>query len=171
MTYQPDKHHRQSIRLRYHDYSSPGAYFVTLCTHERKHLFGHIDKGQMVLNDCGNIAYDEWLNTPNVRPNVEDLRRGVLQYAPTNDLQYAPTVTQHIDDVKFQSPSQTVGAIIRGYKGAVTKRINVHRQTPGIPVWQRNYYERVVRNEDELNDIRIYIENNPNNEIFDGEAI
>ena len=67
-------------------------------------------------------------------------------------MQYAPT---------FRSPSQTVGAIVRGFKSAVTKRINTIRGTPGLPFWQRNYYERVIRNEDELDRVRQYIANNP----------
>jgi len=74
------------------------------------------------------------------------IRRGVLQYAPTN---------------KFRSPSQTIGSIVRGFKSAVTKRTNKLRNSPSTPVWQRNYYEHVVRNENELNQIREYIQNNP----------
>jgi REP element-mobilizing transposase RayT len=74
--------------------------------------------------------------------------RGVLQYAPTDD------------KTPFRSPSQTIGAIVRGFKSLVTKRINTIRDTPGESVWQRNYYEHVIQNDDDLNRIREYIANN-----------
>lgn len=71
-------------------------------------------------------------------------------------MQYAPTTR-----IEFRSPSQTIGAIVRGFKSAVTKCINKLRDSPGDPVWQRNYYEHVIRNDYDLNDIRDYILNNP----------
>jgi putative transposase len=85
---------------------------------------------------------------------------GVLPYAPTDAdgagrgvLPYAPT--------GFRSPSQTIGAIVRGFKSAVTKKINLHRSTPGVLVWQRNYWEHIVRNERSYFHIATYINNNP----------
>ena len=167
--------HRRSIRLQGHDYGQPGAYFVTICTFDRECLFGKIADGRMWLNDMGHAAEAEWLNTARIRPQVElgayvvmpnhfhaivvivDNGRDVLAGRGISDdrgvLEYAPT--------GFRSPSQTIGAIVRGFKSAVTKRINASRGTPGAPVWQRNYYERVVRNGDELNRIRQYILDNP----------
>ena len=109
----------------------------------------------MVLNEFGKIAQDEWNRTSQVRENVmldayvimpnhlhgiimvSRKNRGVWQYTPTSGL---------------RSPSQTIGAIIRGYKSAVTRRVN--EKTPGLPLWQRNYYEHIIRNEDDLNEIR-----------------
>ena len=70
---------------------------------------------------------------------------------------YAPTENQTL----LRSPSQTIGAMVRGFKSSVTKRINTQRGRPGMPVWQRNYYERVIRNEKELSQVREYIMNNP----------
>jgi REP element-mobilizing transposase RayT len=179
MTYDSKIHHRRSIRLKNYDYSRAGAYFITICTHNRECLFGQIADGEMVLNNAGRIVSGEWRNTPVLRDNIEldeffvmpnhihgilminQPCGGVLPYAPTNEqslpdsgvLPYAPT--------KFQSPSKTIGAIIRGYKSSVTKQINIIRGQPGVPVWQRNYYERVIRDEKELNYIREYIMNNP----------
>ncbi len=162
MRYDSDKHHRRSIRLRAYDYSQAGAYFITLCVHDRACLFGDIADGVMHLNDLGRAVESEWLHTRGVRPQVEldeyvvmpnhfhgivvvvDMGRGVLQYAPT-----------------FRSPSRSVGAVVRGFKSAVTRRINQMRQTPGLPVWQRNYYEHIIRSERELARIRQYIVNNP----------
>ena len=70
MTYNPDIHHRHSIRLQDYDYSQAGAYFVTICTWQRDCLFGEIVNGEMVLNDMGRIVVDEWEKTATVRKNV-----------------------------------------------------------------------------------------------------
>ena len=96
--------------------------------------------------------------------------KGVLQYAPTYTYKctsHTPTHTHishtsHMSD-GLRSPSQTVGAVVRGFKGAVTKRINQLCGAPGSPVWQRNYYERIIRNQNEFDRIRRYIINNPAN--------
>lgn len=72
-------------------------------------------------------------------------------------IQYAPTES----DSELKSPSQTVGSIIRGFKAAVTSKINTLRNTPGGKVWQRNYYEHIIRNERDLYNIKNYIEMNP----------
>jgi REP element-mobilizing transposase RayT len=157
------KHHRRSIRLKGYDYSQAGAYFITICTHNREYLFGEIVDDEMVLNDAGKIVRDEWLKTEKLRSNIKcdgfivmpnhfhgilvitESRRGVLQYAPTT----------------LQSPSQTIGAIVRGFKSTVTKQINQLRQTPGQKLWHRNYYEHIIRNENDYYRIYEYIENNP----------
>jgi len=163
MVSNPDKYHRRSIRLKDFDYSQSGAYFITICTHNKECVFGDVVNGKMWLNKYGRIILEEWIKTENIRANVRmdfyvvmpnhvhgliviNHRRGVLQYAPTK--------------TKFQSPSQTVGAIVRGFKSVTTKRINQIRYTPGLPVWQRNYYEHVIRNKVKLNKIREYIQNN-----------
>ena len=177
MKYNPVIHHRRSIRLKGYDYSQPCAYFITICTHNRECLFGEIVDRSMVLNKFGLFVQNEWKNTSLVRRNVivdeyivmpnhvhgiliitdddTDHRRGVLQYAPTVSHEFPLSDTN-----TFHSPSKTIGAIIRGFKSATTKQINQMRQSPGIPVWQRNYHERIIRNENELNKIRHYIINN-----------
>ena len=185
--YDPQKHHRRSIRLKGYDYAQAGAYFITICTYHRVCLFGEIADGNMHLNEYGETVRDEWLRTPIVRPNVELAEwvvmpnhihgivvitspgrgklpstggqgelssatgRGELQLATgRGELQFAPT-----------SPSQTVGAIVRGFKAAATKRINLQRDRPGVPVWQRNYWEHIIRNEAAYFRIATYIINNP----------
>jgi putative transposase len=207
MQFNPFKHHRRSIRLRGYDYSSEGAYFVTICTHDRACLFGQVVEGEMVLNEIGKIAEQEWLNTPEKRPNVVldefivmpnhvhgiiiiDNSVGAYRNTPRQDdpsprqddpspRQDDPSPRQddpspRQDDpsprqdgrtsesqAPFRSPSGTLGAIVRGFKSASTKQINIYRNTPGIPVWQRNYYEHIIRNADAHNRIRAYIVNNP----------
>ena len=161
-----DKHHRRTIRLKGWNYSNTEAYFITVCSRNREFLFGKILDGKMQLNEYGRIAETEWLQTAAVRSNVEldeyiimpnhihgilviiNNGRGVLQYAPT-------------EERSFRSPTQTIGAIVRGFKSATTKHINIKRDTPRYPVWQRNYYEHIIRNENELNRIRQYIIENP----------
>ncbi|WP_413175267.1 transposase [Anabaena azotica] len=169
MTYDPQKHHRRSIRLKGYDYSQEGAYFVTICTHNRERLFGNIINSQMELNEYGHAVVEGWLKTPELRPNVEldefivmpnhlhgiiIICRGVLQYAPT-------TESMPISNSLLRSPSQTIGAIVRGFKGAVTKQINQMRDLPETPIWQRNYYESIISTENDLHRTREYIINNP----------
>jgi putative transposase len=71
MSYNPLIHHRRSIRLPGYDYSSAGAYFITILTKHREHLFGEIQNGEMILNEIGQIAHNEWVKTQELRPNIE----------------------------------------------------------------------------------------------------
>jgi REP element-mobilizing transposase RayT len=167
MPYDPEKHDRRSIRLPHYDYGQPGAYFITTCTQGRVCLFGDVVQGQTTLNAYGRIVAEEWHRTERIRDHValdafvvmpnhvhgiigithrSDRRRGESKFAPTRG---------------FKSPSQTLGAIVRGFKGATTRRINRLRGTPGEPVWQRNYYEHTVRGRRDLERIRRYIRQNP----------
>lgn len=135
----------------------------------------------MVLNYFGEIAYNEWVKTKKIRDNVEldvfvimpNHMHAIFGIKADIDESGQPTVGAyrhtplHDHDPKFKSPSKTVGAIVRGYKSTVTKQINQIRQTPGEKVWQRNYYEHIIRNEKSLNRIRDYILNNPSSWIED----
>jgi REP element-mobilizing transposase RayT len=132
-------------------------------------MFGDVVNDQMQLSRVGEIIGTEWSKTPGIRPGVElddyvimpnhlhgiviigEPRRGVSQYAPTENKPFKA----------LRSPSQTLGAIMRGFKSATTKRINLLRVAPGAPVWQRNYYEHIIRNDVDLHRIRTYITNNP----------
>jgi REP element-mobilizing transposase RayT len=165
-----DHHHRRSIRLRGYNYSQAGAYFLTIVTRHRTCLFGGITDGQMRLNEYGELIRAEWHRTAEMRPNIaldafvimpnhihgiialrecaSDGRRGTLQRAPTGERFGKPT-------------SNSIPTIVRLFKAATTKRINIARRTPGIAIWQRNYYEHVVRDEDSLLRVREYIQTNP----------
>jgi REP-associated tyrosine transposase len=115
------------------------------------------------LNDLGKIVATEWLRTPEIRPNVT-LDEFVVMPNHVHGLLAMEAFRRgvsHTPSETFHSPAQTVGAIVRGFKSATTKRINEVRQTPGAPVWQRNYYEHVIRNEQELSRIRKYVADNP----------
>lgn len=163
--YNLDKHNRQSNRLRNYDYSTPGYYFVTICTYKRSHLFGKISKQEMLLNEKGRIVKNEWRKTPRIRPYVQldefiimpNHIHGIIIISGTGRdvLQYVPAKTE------FKSPSYNLGTIIRGFKGAVTSRINKNNHSKGEKVWQPNYHERVIRNDWELYAVRRYIRENP----------
>lgn len=176
------KKHRHSIRLSGYDYSAEGSYFITLVTHEREHLFGCIADGEMRLNDYGVIVREEWLKTKEYRPNVELIDdefvvmpnhfHGIVhiiesetQSCKSDDEQlvraYSHTPLRVHD--KLTSPSKTLGSMVRGFKAAVTTRINTLLCTPGQPVWLRNYYEHIIRSEKDYENIVNYIYLNPLN--------
>ena len=173
---------RSSIRLKNYDYSQPGAYFVTICTQNRSCLFGNVVDGQMVLSRLGEIVDKEWARTPQVRQEIE---LDVFQVMP-NHVHGIVVITRESKSncngdiggdvgahgrAPLQSdqgfghmrPPKSLGSFVAGFKSAATKHINVERGAPGHPVWQRNYYEHVIRNENELDTIRSYIVNNPVN--------
>ena len=178
--YNPDIHNRRSIRLRGYDYSRSGAYFITICAYERTCLFGEIEKmsgdksGEchsplrgMVINEFGRIVQDEWLKSSKIRTEIElgafvvmpNHFHGIVNIAAQPVVgAYGNTPNQKMG---MRSPAKTIGAMVRGFKSAVTKRINETRKAPGVPVWQRNYYEHVIRNEVDYNRIAEYVATNP----------
>jgi REP element-mobilizing transposase RayT len=169
MSFDPQRHHRRSIRLKGYDYTQPGGYFVTLVTFQRKCLFGEIANQEMQLNDCGRALEHCWRAIPEHFPNVElgahiimpnhvhgiillngrgtiCLRRGTIYRAPTME--------------QFGKPVEgSIPTIVRTFKAAVTRRLG--REFNLTSVWQRNYYERVIRDEKEWDRIHRYIESNP----------
>lgn len=170
--------HRHSIRLPGYDYTQPGAYFITITTHNRESLFGQIANGVMTLNVWGEIARAECRKTAKNRPYVEldefcvmpnhihgiiiinDIPgRGTARRAPTFPV--APMNPVAITEQFGKPVPQSIPTIVRAYKSAVTKRINEINHTPATPIWQRNYYEHIIRNDIELTRTREYIINNP----------
>jgi len=176
MRYDPEKHHRRSVRLKGYDYTQPGAYFITICTHNRQCLFGKVEDGKMRLNMFGEIVWAEWFRTAQIRPYVQlnesefvvmpNHVHGIIWIvnSPTHDAdtvgarrRRAPTMVE-----QFGKPVPgSLPTLVRAFKSAVTRRINQMRNTPGVPVWQRNYYEHIIRTERALNVIRRYIVENP----------
>ena len=158
-------HRRKSLRLSDYNYSQPGAYFVTICTFESRNLLGEVHNREMFLNDAGRIVKRTWLEIPEhfliadldsfiVMPNhihgilvLIDVGRGTACRAPTE---------------RFGKPiPDSLPTIIRSFKAAATRRINILNNTPGATLWQRNYYEHIIRSEESLNRIRKYIDDNP----------
>ena len=207
--------HHTSRRLDGWDYTQSSVYFVTVCTHNRKCLFGAVDDGSMALNAFGRIVAEEWHRTgekrdrvaldafvvmPNhvhgilwIRPDPANLR----QAAPRDDdgsvdrgdaargggtmdddgsIERSVTARRDAsmasadgDDASSTSPHRefgqpragSLGTVVGAFKSAVTRRINQHRDTTGASVWQRNYHDRIIRNERHLWAARRYIRDNP----------
>lgn len=180
------KYHRRSIRLKEYDYTQPGAYFLTIVTGIRLCIFGEVLDGEVHLSQMGEIARKEWERLPNrfdhlqldefiVMPNhvhgiifIKDDAVGAQQIESMTELSNGPAVPLrnpiHFEKTeRFSKPVPgSIPTIMRSYKSAVSLRCNFLRKEPDAPVWQRNYYEHIIRNEAELNDIRAYIINNPN---------
>ncbi len=170
--YDPQKHQRKSIRLRGYDYTQAGAYFVTICTYQRECLFGEIMNEEMVLNELGVIANECWRALPEHFPRVE---LGAFVVMP-NHVHGIVIITeskvgaQHAAPLRQQSINVkpgSLGAIVRSFKAAATRRIGREQGISGI--WQRNYYEHIIRNEVGLHRITAYIEANHANWETDSE--
>lgn len=156
----------RSIRLKGYDYARPGAYFVTICTQNRVCLFGDVVNGKMRLNDTGDIVRQCWLDMPAhcstavldefvVMPNhIHGVI--VLGDAPVGATHASPLPTRPRGPRR-----QSIASIVGSFKSAVTKRLNERRGTPGASVWQRNYYEHIIRDDAAWQRIREYIANNP----------
>jgi len=206
---------RHSIRLKKYDYSQTGLYFVTVCSYNKKNIFGEIEDGEVYMNDTGVMADECWQTIPRhftntvlheyiIMPNhvhgiIEIIKpAGARHFSPNIEHISFKTQTQNStihNDVIFTdrarmnamngagskrakdvSPlrqcgtSQTVGSIVRGFKIGVTKwlRNNLPEYYPkNKSVWQRNYYEHIIRNEPSYQNITNYIINNPSTWIKD----
>jgi len=175
--------------MKGYDYSNAGMYFVTICVQNHRCLFGKIVASKMILNEYGQIVYNEWAKTPEIRSNVQldefvvmpNHVHGIIVI--TNDVSHTPDDqrdTPHnqrdtrgdtfggvcdtfggVCDTPLRSPSNTVGAIVRGYKSAVTKQLNQMGFAESI--WQRNYWENIIRDDQSYQRIATYIINNPMN--------
>jgi len=170
----PQRHRRRSIRLPGYDYSSAGAYFVTICTQNRKRLFGEIVDGEMRLNDAGKIVAHEWMNIGKINNEIE-LDEWIVMPDHFHGILIINVAVRAIHESPGQSESprqpgqmaivqrrnMTLPKLIGRFKMLSSKSINIIRNTPGVPVWQRNYYEHIIRKHESLNRIRAYIANNP----------
>ena len=154
MKYDPNTHHRHSVRLPTYDYRQPGAYFVTVVCRERALLLEDPSYREIVgqawlwlASQYEYVVLDQYVIMPNHLHGIVFIRdpgRGGSRTAPTDGDKRKP-----------------LGRLVGAFKTVSTKRINQMRRTPGLPVWQRNYYEHVIRDEHELDRIRQYIIDNP----------
>jgi len=166
MKYNPKKHHRRSIRLQNYDYSSEGAYFVTMCTQNRECLFGEIVNGEMVLSEYGKIVEQCWFNLPNHYDNIELDAYVIMPDHFHGIIFITGSVVGAIHELpQRESPRQRrkmlLPKIIGRFKMNSAKQINQIRNTPGVSVWQRDYFEHIIRDVKSLENIRNYIVQNP----------
>jgi REP-associated tyrosine transposase len=164
----PAKHHRHSIRLKGYDYACAGAYFVTICTQNRECLLGEITNGVMASNSFGAIVQACWDDLPNHYPNMEldafvIMPNHVHGIVKLTDVVGAGLVGAGLRPAPTENAAKRHGLpeIVRAFKSFSARRINELREMSGTVVWQRNYYEHVIRNDDELNRARRYILDNP----------
>ena len=191
MKYNPETHHRRSIRLKEYDYSSKGMYYITLCVNKRLCLFGDIEDGEMKLNDAGKIVDRIWQEIPEYYHCVEigeyivmhNHLHGIIIL--NNDNVGAPPCGRPLMNPKnrqaqgpangkygqAQGPAPTAGRLSLGDVVGQFESFTMHQYILGVrkhqwkpfhkKLWHRNYYEHIIRNEKELNKTREYIVNNP----------
>jgi putative transposase len=168
MVFNQQKLHRRSIRLNGFDYTQPGAYFITIVTSQREEIFGEISNGEMRLNQLGEIVRTEWLKTVDIRSSVE-LHEHEFVIMPNHLHGIIWIVDKKVGATRWVAPAKrsrtleagSIGAMLAQFKSITAKRINALRATPGIPVWHRNYFEHIIRDEIEFGAICNYIQDNP----------
>ena len=196
----PDHQHRRSIRLPAFDYRERGAYFVTVCTHERRHLLGEVAGGMLRLNEVGRVVAACWDDLPRHYHGIEldafvvmpNHIHGIIVLAGTPDVGDAAPGAQNESVVRARERATQVsplpgrngdtrgtgpeprgptrgslGVIIGSFKASVTRRIGELARAdatftlPAPPLWQRNYYEHILRDDAQLDRARRYILENP----------
>lgn len=190
--YPPRRQHRRSLRLKGYDYSQVGAYFITICTQDRAYLFGEIVDGEMRWNEYGECAVRWWEDIPRhftavdidafvVMPNhvhgIVVITGGPVGAGlPRPDPQTANAVADTGTDAAMDAHKgaetaplrrPSLGNVMAYFKYQSAKHINAMRQTVATSVWQRNYYEHIIRSEASLNRIRQYVLDNPARWTFD----
>ena len=179
MPYNADIYHRHSLRLCKYDYSQAGAYFVTVCTHNKECLFGEIQDGVISLNDAGKIVHSVWdklpISFPGIIPDefivMPNHCHGILLFAGAeralprlNGLPGSSGPAEMPSSKTTRkgaaSSAPTLGDVVRTFKSKSAVNVNRFLNRSARPLWQRNYYEHIVRSEDELNIIRDYISQN-----------
>jgi putative transposase len=167
MKFESDKPRRRSLRLPGYDYAQAGAYFVTICTQNRECLFGQIIDRGMQVNPYGMVVQSCWDDLPKHYRHVElDVFVIMPNHVHGIILLTNPKTATDVGAGLKPAPTQVgkhhaLSEIIRAFKTFSSQRINQLRGLPGTPLWQRNYYEHVIRGEKELHNLRQYIANNP----------
>ena len=188
MKFDPKIHHRpfdaaqgrRSIRIKGYDYTQAGAYFITIVTYHRDPLFGEIVNGEMQLSPMGRIAEEHWRAIPEHFPQVvlgtyvimPNHVHGIMIIQPVRATDVGVTdvavgATHWVAPTANGPKRGSIGAIIGAYKMSVTRRIQ--KELNETAIWQRNYYEHVIRNDEEHHRIHLYIEANIDNWAMDDE--
>jgi putative transposase len=161
---------RKLNRLDGYNYSQQGMYFITICTKNREYIFGEIVNEKMILNDIGKITERYWLEIPNHFPHVSldefivmpNHVHGIIEIKNNLDVGNA-----HVRSKNINRSKMLISKAIHGFKSSVTRRIFKNQERmyafPTKFAWQKSFYDRIIRNEIELNKIREYIFKNPIN--------
>ncbi len=143
---------RKPTRLQDFDYSNNGYYFITICTHNKKHIFGCVDHNSIRLNTFGRIAAEEIDNIPRHYQSIEIPKYVVM-------LNHIHAIVAVNSTERSRPFPTTIPTIMGLYKSGVSKRI--HMYEPDIDVWQRSFYDHIIRNENEYLRVWQYIDENP----------
>ena len=175
------KHNRRSIRLKNYDYSKAGCYFITICTQERLHLFGEIVDGKMVLGDAGRMIHTLWYEIMDDFPNVHlhefvimpNHIHGIIEIVGADSISAQTCMQKNIDytvGLRAEMDSAPTGfdipKIIQSFKRHTTIQYIKMVKNGTLPpfnkrIWQRNYYEHVIRNDVDYERVATYTINNP----------
>jgi putative transposase len=161
-----------TVRLPAYDYASPGAYFITVCTHQRACLLGEVAEGQMQANALGDVVQRVWHD---ISCHVSHVDVDALVVMPNHlhvililDAIVGAKHPAVLDASPLQRPQRARGtssgsipAVVQNAKSVSARKINRLRGTRGVAVWQRGYYEHIIRTPDELDRLRAYVEQNP----------
>ena len=165
------EYQRRSMRLKEYDYSNPGAYFVTVVTYHRMNIFGTIDHGIVQMSQIGRIVEKTWLEIPSHFPLATPDAYVIMP----NHIHGILIINNHVE-ATHASPLPTnkrkiqpLGMIVGSFKSSVTKRVHEAGLFTQEKIWQRNYYDHIIRDEDDYCKICEYIEFNPINWEFDHE--
>ena len=151
------KPRRRKLRLPKYDYTQAGAYYVTICSYKKRCIFGEVVDRQMILNRYGKIVQTAWMKIDHHFPNVKTDQFVVMPNHIHGIFVLNP------DPIAGRPRRPSLGMVVGSFKSVTAKNINDLRGTVGADVWQRNYYEHIIRNEQSLEEIREYIANNPRN--------
>ena len=156
MPYDPDLHHRRSIRLPGYDYRAHGAYFITLVSVDRDCLFGSIVDGAVTLSPFGNVVDETWQWMSRQYPYL-DLGEWVVMPNHFHAILWINELTATAGKLKIKP----LGSLVGAFKTVTTKQINTLRGSSTHTIWQRNYYEHIIRDDHAFEIIRNYIMTNP----------
>jgi len=159
--YNPNIHHRKSIRLKGYDYSMPGLFFITICIHDKQCLFGIIENCKMALNDAGRIADKCWMDIPAHFPNAL-LHHHIVMPNHIHGIIELTVGAENFQPLRNEFQKiipHSICSIVRGFKIGVTNWFRDNKDSRII--WQRNYYEHIISDEKSYERIREYIINNP----------
>ncbi|MEK7671784.1 MAG: transposase [Bacteroidota bacterium] len=166
MSYNPAIHHRQSIRLKGHDYFEPGYYFVNICTKKKLTILGEVDNAAIKLSPLGRIVDACWKEIPKHYPlakldsfqimpnhihaiiNLDEIRRDGACPVPTEGIREVPKKNSLFD-------------VVGSFKSAATKAVHEAGHFVGRPIWQTRFYDHIIRDNISLYFIQQYIELNP----------
>jgi len=152
---------RQSMRLKGFDYASSADYVVTICAHHRKPIFGSVSNGAIVLSPLGEILEEEWQRTAELRRDVV-VDEFIIMPNHVHGIVILNTTVEGVRGSPGESgPARTLSAIVRGFKAACTSRARKAKLAVEFPIWQAGFYDRIIRDDAELQKFRRYIVNNP----------